>query len=160
MSVLSEDSLTFHLEEELVESEESDVGTKGVTGLKWKKSEKSVVTVPTSGRHVAALWENEPESSPRKKSKSGSSDRWDKNEDRFQDHRDRSPWSWQVQVVQWSRLQATWSFSSWVQVLVEPDYHRDRSETVPLSWSWGVSCSTAEQGPASAGCWLNWIVLD
>ena len=131
MSVLSEDSVTFHPEEELVESEESDVGTKGVTGLKWKKSEKSVATVPTSGRHVAALWENEPESLPRKKS--GSSDRWDKNEDRSQDHRDRSPRSWQVQVIQWSRRQASWSFSSWVQVLAELPWGRPLRNKVQLA---------------------------
>ena len=65
MSVLSANSVLFHQEEEIAEiTEQWDIGTKDVMGLKLKKSMKSVMTIPCSRCYLLAPWESKPDSPP------------------------------------------------------------------------------------------------
>ena len=95
VSVSSEDSITVHPEDdEVVDSTESDLGMKDVTGQKLNRGMKSVVKIPES-KLSSAPWDNDPESPPREKAKSDSSSRQDdrsrSRDGRDQDRQDKDP---------------------------------------------------------------------
>ena len=90
MSLSSEDTVVVH-PEDLRTCGIRRIGCRDLTGQKFKRSLKSGEKVPESARRSPALWHSEPDSPPRKKTRTSSSIRRDDSREWSWDHSDRDP---------------------------------------------------------------------